>query len=160
VSWLRLWPGIRAGQPAPGFELLDEEGRQHRLDHYRGRWLLVFFYPQDGSPGCMREACRFNDDYGLFTELGCELLGCSGQDAESHRRFRQGCRLRYRLLSDPDRAMREAWGVPHLFRLLDLRSSYLIDPQGMLRWAYHGILDPEQHCIRALAFLRQHAAAL
>ncbi len=157
MSWLRYRPGLRPGDQAPGFERLDEEGRLHRLEDYRGHWLLVFFYPQDGSSGCMREACRFNDDLDLFSELGCSVLGCSGQDAESHRRFRQGCRLRYRLLSDPGRVMREAWRTPHFLRLIDGRSSYLIDPQGIVRWAYSDAGKPEQHPARALAFLKEHA---
>lgn len=157
MSWLRLRPGLRVGRPVPDFDRLDEEGERHTLARYLGGWWLVFFYPRDGSSGCMREACRYNDDWDDFQALGCRVLGCSGQDAESHRRFRQGCRLRYRLLSDPGRVMREAWGVPHLFRLLDGRGSYLVDPQGVLRWACHDLRRPEAHSPRALAFLKEHA---
>lgn len=157
MSWLRLRPGLAPGDPAPDFERLDEDGARHSLGAHAGRWLLVFFYPRDGSSGCMREACRFNDDFDAFQALGCDVLGCSGQDAESHRRFRQGCRLRYRLLSDPGRAMREAWKAPHFLRLLDGRCSYLIDPQGIVRWVYHNAGKPEEHSARALAFLKEHA---
>jgi peroxiredoxin Q/BCP len=155
MSWFRLRPGIQAGAHPPDFERLDEEGRAHRLSDYRGRWLLLFFYPQDNSPGCIREACRFNDDFEAFQELGADILGCSGQDAASHRVFRQACRLRYRLLSDPGRVLREAWQVPHFLRLIDGRCSYLIDPQGVLRWVHNDAGRPEEHSARALAFLKE-----
>lgn len=154
MSWLRLRPGLLPGTALPGFERLDEDGTLHRLSDYAGRWLLLFFYPQDNSPGCIREACRFNDDLELFHALGAEVLGCSGQDAASHRLFRQACRLRYRLLSDPGRVLREAWQAPHMLRLVDGRCSYLVDPQGILRWVHHGP-RPEEHPALALEALRK-----
>jgi peroxiredoxin Q/BCP len=157
VSWLRLSPGLKPGDAAPAFERHDEEGALHRLEDYRGRWLLLFFYPEDNTPGCIREACRFNDDFDAFAAQGAVILGCSGQDAASHRRFREGCRLRYRLLTDPGRVLREAYKVPHLLRLSDGRCSYLIDPQGILRWAFHSERDPEAHAARALQYLKEHA---
>jgi peroxiredoxin Q/BCP len=157
MSLWRFYPGLRPGDAAPDFECLDEEGRPHRLDWYRGRWLLLFFYPRDNTPVCVRQACAFNDSFDDFQTLGCDVLGCSGQDAGSHRRFRQACRLRYRLLSDPGRVLREAWKVPHFLRLIDGRCSFLIDPQGIVRWVYHKIGKPEQHSARALAFLKEHA---
>jgi peroxiredoxin Q/BCP len=159
VSWLRLGPGLRAGDPAPDFERSDEDGTLHRLSDYRGRWLLLFFYPEDNTPGCIREACRFNDDYDAFAAEGAVILGCSGQDAASHRRFREGCRLRYRLLTDPGRVLRDAYRVPTWFRLADGRCSYLIDPQGIIRWVFHSESDPEAHAVGALQHLRQAAAA-
>jgi peroxiredoxin Q/BCP len=157
VSWLRLHPGLGPGAAAPAFALADEDGVLHRLEDYRGRWLLLFFYPQDGSPGCLREACRFNDALDDFRALGAEVLGCSGQGAASHRRFREACRLRYRLLTDPGRAVREAWQVPHFLRLIDGRCSYLVDPQGVLRWVHHD-KAPETHVTGGLEFLRRATA--
>lgn len=158
MSWYRLKAGLQPGQAAPAFDGLDEEGQHQRLQDYRGRWLLLFFYPQDGSPGCIREACRFNDDFDAFSILGASLLGCSGQDAASHQRFREGCRLRYRLLTDPGRVIREAWQVPHIFRLIDGRCSFLIDPQGIVRWVYANARQPEQHSALALETLRRFVA--
>lgn len=153
MSLLRLKPGLAPGAVLPGFALTDETGALHRLEDYRGRWLLLFFYPQDNSPGCIREACRFNDSLDEFRELGAEILGCSGQDAASHRGFREACRLRYRLLSDPGRVLREAWKVPHLLRLVDGRCSYLAGPDGTLRWVLNDA-NPERHVDGGLAFLR------
>jgi peroxiredoxin Q/BCP len=150
---------LAPGDPAPDFERTDEDGALHRLRDYRGRWLLLFFYPEDNTPGCIREACRFNDEFDAFAELGAAILGCSGQDAASHRRFREGCRLRYRLLTDPGRVLREAYKVPTWLRFADGRCSYLIDPQGIVRWAFHSESDPEAHAAGALEQLRQHAAA-
>ena len=155
MALLRISPGLKAGDPAPPFDRLDEDGARHDLARYRGRWLVLFFYPKDHSSGCMREACRFNDDFELFQELGADLLGCSGQDAESHRLFRQGCRLRYRLLSDPGRVMREAWAVPHWLDLLDGRTTFVVDPLGCIRAVFDHRLGAEGHPQEALAFLRQ-----
>jgi peroxiredoxin Q/BCP len=157
LSILRLEPGLAPGDAAPAFDRLDSEGRQHRLFDYLGRWLVVFFYPKDNTPGCIREACRFGDDYDRFRELGAEVLGISGDDQASHVRFREGCRLRYQLLSDPDRAMREAWKVPHWLRLLDGRTTYVVDPQGIIRFVFNDRAQAEEHPVRALRFLKEQA---
>jgi peroxiredoxin Q/BCP len=155
--WLRLRPGLKVGDAAPGFDLLDQDGRRHRLEDYRGRWLVVFFYPKDNTPGCIREACRFGDDYDQFRALGAEVLGVSGDGSESHQRFREGCRLRYQLLSDPGRVLREDWGLPHFFRRLDGRSTFVLDPAGIVRFVHNRRTRAEDHPVRALAFLQSQA---
>lgn len=152
---LRLRPGLKPGDHAPDFSLLDQDGRPHALGDYRGRWLVVFFYPKDNTPGCIREACRFGDDFDLFRELGADIVGISGDDPASHLRFRQSCRLRYDLLSDPGRRTREAWKVPHFLRALEGRTTYVVDPAGVIRFVFDQRLQAEEHPIRALAFLKQ-----
>ena len=152
---VRLKPGLKLGDPAPDFSLIDQDGVQRSLADYRGRWLVVFFYPKDNTPGCIREACRFGDDHGLFQALGADIVGISGDDPASHRRFRQSCRLRYDLLSDPDRSMRQAWKVPHFLRALEGRTTYIVDPAGSIRFVFDQRLQAEEHPIRALSFLKQ-----
>ncbi len=154
----RLWPGLKPGDAAPDFDLLDQDGRSHRATDYRGRWLVLFFYPKDNTPGCVREACRFGDDHQLFKDLGAEIVGISGDAQASHLSFRQTCRLRYDLLSDPERSVRDAWKVPHILRALEGRTTYVVDPQGIVRFVYDQRLKAEQHPVLALEFLRQHAA--
>lgn len=158
MSWWRSRPGLRPGDPAPPFDLPDEEGARHSLARYAGRWLVVFFYPKDNTPVCVREACAFNDRWPEFQELGADVLGCSGQNAASHLAMRAACRLRYRLLCDADRAMRDSWGVPHRLRLSEGRTTYVVDAQGVVRFVFDEILAGEEHCERALAFIRSAAA--
>jgi len=147
------------GQQAPDFELPDQDERLHRSQDYRGRWLVVFFYPKDNTPGCTQEACRFSDDYALFQALNAEVVGVSGDGAQAHQRFALTCRLRYRLLSDRGRALRRAWGVPHILGHLSGRSTFVLDPQGKVGFVYNSRRDAVGHPEKALAFLRSQASA-
>jgi peroxiredoxin Q/BCP len=113
----------------------------------------VFFYPRDNTPVCVREACAFNDYFGDFRAAGADILGCSGQNAESHLRMRAACRLQYRLLCDPDRAMREAFKVPRRFGV-EGRVTYLIDPERKVRFCFDDAARGEEHAQRTLEFLR------
>ncbi len=142
---------IRPGDAAPDFDVLDERGGRHSLADHRGRWLTLFFYPRDLSPVCVREACAFNDLYDDFLGLGCDVLGCSGQDAESHLRMSRACRLRYRLLCDREGTMRRAWAVRSF--PFPRRETYLVDPAGVVRFVFRGLLWAQEHADRALAFL-------
>jgi len=153
MPWWQYKPGLKPGDAAPGFDLLDEEGTRRRLEDYRGRWLVVFFYPLDNSPVCLKEACAFNEQWELFREKGAEILGCSGQDAASHLAMRAACRLRYRLLCDVDGTMRKAWGVPHGLGLGRSRVTYLVDPDAKVRFVYNNLLRGEDHASLTLDFL-------
>jgi peroxiredoxin Q/BCP len=155
LSAWRFRPGLAPGDTAPSFDLEDAQGRRHSLQEHRGRWLVVFFYPKDNTPGCIREACRFGDDYDRFRAAGAEVLGVSGDDPASHARFREGCRLRYQLLSDPRRAMRDAWKVPHLFGAFNGRTTYIVDPEGKIAFVFSDRAQAEEHPVRALAFLEE-----
>jgi peroxiredoxin Q/BCP len=155
MSWWRAQPGLKPGDTAPDFDRLDEDGVRHVLADSRGRWLVLFFYPKDNTPVCVREACAFNEVWEQFQELGADILGCSGQDAESHKAMRAACRLRYRLLCDEDRSAREAWRVPHRLRFSEGRTTYLVDPQGIIRFVFSDLLRGEDHAALTLEFLRQ-----
>lgn len=148
--------GLKPGSSAPEFDLLDESGARHTLADYRGRWLAVFFYPMDLTPVCVREACAFNDHWDSFKALGAEVLGCSTQDAASHRRMSAACRLRYPLLCDVDKAMRKAWNVCGLPGLR--RATFLVDPSGTVRFVFRRQLDGEAHALRTLDFLKGASA--
>jgi peroxiredoxin Q/BCP len=156
-TWWRQKPGLKTGDRAPDFDRPDEDGRRHNLGQYLGRWLVVFFYPKDNTPVCVKEACAFNDQWQEFRDLNADILGCSGQDAESHQRMRAACRLRYRLLCDGDRSMREAWKVPHQMRVNEGRTTYLVDPQGVIRFIFSDPVRGEDHAVLTLEFLRQAA---
>lgn len=100
--WM-LRPGAQReeGSMAPDFELQDQNGHTHRLRDYAGRWLVLYFYPRDGTPICTQEACRFRDDIGVFGGLNASIAGVSNDDTASHAGFARKYTLPFPLLSDP-----------------------------------------------------------
>src|SRR3981081_2674381 len=109
---------LQPGDPAPQFTLADQDGTPVDLGAYRGRKVVVYFYPQGDTPGCTREACQFNDALSGFEGVGVEVLGISADDADSHRRFRAKYGLGFRLLTDPDHEVASkygAWGEKVLY---------------------------------------------
>jgi peroxiredoxin Q/BCP len=158
MALLRMHTGLKPGDLAPPFDCLDEDSKRHQLADYAGRWLVLFFYPKDGTPICAKEACQFNEDWDSFQSLGADVLGCSVQDAESHRQFRKACRLRYRLLTDLEGAMLRAYQVPHVLGRFRGRSTFLIGPDGRVRFVHDDRVDGLSHPALALSALRQAQA--
>ena len=129
------------GQEAPPFTLPDQDGTERSLQDWRGRWLVLYFYPKDDTPGCTTEACDFSAGIEAFRSLDTAVVGVSPDAPTSHRRFIEKHELRVTLLSDPDHAALErygAWGEKTRggkTREGVLRSTVLIDPAG--RVAHH-----------------------
>jgi len=144
------------GDLAPEFSLLSESGETVRLADFRGRWVVLFFYPMDDTPGCTKEACVFRDAASEYTKVNAVLLGISADGLDSHRRFSAKYRLPYRLLSDPDGAVRKAYGVYRwLFRLQ--RSTFVIAPDGVIAAVFRGV-RVKGHETEVLAALQQAQA--
>ena len=99
-----------AGERAPEFELMDDEGNLRKLSDYRGQTIVLYFYPRDNTPGCTKEACSFRDAYADFREAGVEVIGISPDSEQSHAKFKSKYELPFTLLADPDRKSR-AMGV-------------------------------------------------
>ena len=97
--------------PAPIFSLKDNEGKLHTLADYRGKWLVLYFYPKDDTPGCTVEACSLRDARDDITALGAEVVGISADDATSHEKFKAKHTLNFTLLSDPDRVAINTYGA-------------------------------------------------
>lgn len=137
---------LQVGQPAPGFELLDQNGKTQRLVDYRGRWLVMYFYPKNDTPGCTKEACEFRDDILMFRRMGVALLGVSTDDLASHQAFAAKYQLPFPLLSDAKGEVAAAYGA--LFGLGPVRfarrHSFIIDTEGRLAKIYRDV-DPKQH---------------
>lgn len=93
---------ISAGEPAPDFTLADEGGRMHSLSDYRGKPVVLYFYPKDDTPGCTKEACGFRDDYSAYEEAGAVILGISPDTSKSHAKFKTKYELPFTLLADPE----------------------------------------------------------
>ena len=112
VSSLEMAAGsLQVGKRAPAFALQDESGRTVRLSDFRGRRVVLYFYPKDDTPGCTKEACNFRDDLAALSRERAVVLGVSRDDIASHARFAQKFRLNFPLLSDPDAAVCKAYGV-------------------------------------------------
>ena len=129
------------GQQAPAFTLMAHNEVQASLDDYRGRWLVLYFYPQDDTPGCTCQATEFTRLLSDFNHLNTAVLGISPDSPYSHRRFRDKYDIRITLLSDPDYRIAQAygawsamgWGGQRIGRIV--RGTVIIDPQGKI--AYH-----------------------
>jgi peroxiredoxin Q/BCP len=153
----RFSPSLTPGQKAPDFSRPDGSGRLRSLAEFSGRWLVLFFYPADFTSGCTAEACAFRDSYAAIRAAGAEALGISGDSTATHAAFAAAHGLPYPLLSDPGAAMRRAYGVPHLFGRLSGRTSFVIDPQGVIRSVFDSRSRALDHVSKALESL-SHAA--
>jgi thioredoxin-dependent peroxiredoxin len=134
---------ITVGKKAPAFSAPDQDGKPVKLDEYKGRWVVLYFYPNDDTPGCTTEACDFTNGFKEFEKLEAAILGCSPNTEESHRRFIAKYKLKVRLLSDPSHGVMEsygAWGEKILYGKKSIgviRSTLIIDPAGTVahHWA-------------------------
>ena len=150
---------IVVGQPAPEFELADQEGQLHSLEDYRDRWVVLYFYPKDETPGCTTEACEFRDNIFAFREMNAQILGVSLDDIESHKRFAENHNLPFPLLADSDGVAADAYGVKTKFAGMTLakRQTFIIDPAGNIAKHYEKV-DPETHSTDVLGDLKALAA--
>lgn len=149
-------PGVRVGDPAPDFTATTQDGSTLRLADYRGsQAVVIFFYPADDTPVCTKEACSFRDAYEDFRACGAEVIGISGDSAESHQRFAGKHQLSYPLISDRDGSIRKAFGVPKLLGILPGRTTYVIDREGTVRLAFTAAFSSEGHKREALAVVKQ-----
>jgi peroxiredoxin Q/BCP len=102
---------VEEGKPAPDFEATTDTGARLKLSDFRGKPVVLYFYPKDDTPGCTKEACGFRDAYSEFEERGAVVLGVSPDDEASHERFKEKYELPFTLLADPDHAVAEQYGV-------------------------------------------------
>lgn len=146
---------LAVGDPAPEFILPDQSGTEHHLTDYLGRWVVVYFYPKDDTPGCTKEACSFRDDILQLREMDVVLLAISLDGRESHEAFAEKHKLPFPLLSDEDAAVTKSFGA--LFSLGPLkyarRYTYLIDPQGKLAKIYRKV-KVSQHSDEVIADIK------
>ncbi|MBB6096838.1 peroxiredoxin Q/BCP [Deinobacterium chartae] len=143
------------GQPAPEFDALSDDGRRVRLADLRGRWVVLYFYPRAGTPGCSLEARRFEEALPEFERLGAVVVGVSTDTEAAQAKFRQSCKLSFPLLPDGDRALSSAYGLTGgLSALLGTvpRRTFLIDPHGKLAQHWRRV-NPARHAAEVLADL-------
>lgn len=129
---------LKVGDKAPDFSGTDTEGKKVNLSDFKGRKLVLYFYPKDNTPGCTAEACDLRDNYLRFQSLGYSILGVSKDSADSHRKFAQKYSLPFPLIADTDRKILEAyqaWGEKNMYgkkTMGTLRKTYVIDENGVI----------------------------
>ena len=137
---------------APNFELPDQNGKIHTLGDYTGKWLVVFFYPKDGSLNCTREVCAFQDEYNIIKQFGnAEVVGVNSESVGSHKHFSDKQGLSFPLLSDDNGKVTKAFGAwrgnkPKLYDIVfpTRRNTYLVNPEGQIIKEYIAV-DPIKH---------------
>lgn len=144
---------LEVGTIVPDFELPDQNGEMHSLKDYRGKKVILYFYPKDNTPGCTKQACGYSDRYPQIQEKGAVVLGVSKDSVASHKRFEEKYGLRFPLLSDTERKVIEAydvWKEKKNYGKVSMgvvRTTYLIDEEGIIRKAKGKVKaadDPEQ----------------
>ena len=141
---------IKNNQPAPDFSLPDDEGKYHKLSDFRGKPIVLYFYPKDDTPGCTKEACNFRDDYSAYKTAGLEIIGISPDSSESHAKFKAKFNLPFLLLADKDHKVCEqfeVWGKKKFIgREFDgvLRTTFLIDKERKVVKIFEGV-KPAEH---------------
>jgi peroxiredoxin Q/BCP len=150
------------GSAAPAFRLQDQTGKWHELADYRGKWVVLYFYPKDNTPGCTTQACEFRDNIFAYRELGATILGVSVDDVDSHRKFSDEYTLPFPILADAEKKTAGAYGT--LTRYVGIaelarRDTFIIDPQGRVAKHYLKV-DPKGHSEIVLADLRRLAGGV
>lgn len=151
---------LKVGQSAPDFALPDQNGKTHKLSNYKGKWVLIYFYPKDDTPGCTKEACSIRDNLAMFEKSQAKILGISVDSVKSHDKFAKKYRLPFTLLSDEDKKVVKAYGVWGKKKFMGReymgtnRTSFLIDPKGEISKIYEKV-KPEAHAGEVLEDLAE-----
>jgi thioredoxin-dependent peroxiredoxin len=147
---------VQVDDKAPDFTLPSQMGDNVTLSEYFGKKnVVLYFYPKDETTGCTKEACAFRDSYDIFTGLGAEVLGVSGQSVESHKSFASHHSLPFLLLSDEDNKVRKLYGVPANLGIIPGRVTYIIDKKGVVRHVFNSQYQPQKHIEEAKQVLEK-----
>ena len=144
------------GALAPAFKLQDQTGKWHQLKDYRGKWVVLYFYPKDNTPGCTTQACELRDNIFAFRDAGAQILGVSVDDVESHKGFSEKHGLPFPILADSTKETTKKYGVLKTYlgtMELAKRDTFLIDPQGKIVKHYPDV-DPKGHSQMVLADIK------
>lgn len=146
------------GSAAPDFTLEDQDSVSHTLSQYAGKYVLVYFYPKDDTPGCTKEACSLGEYMPDFSKSEAVILGISADTVKSHKKFAEKYGLPFTLLADPEKKAISAYGVWGKKKFMGreyegiFRNSYLVAPDGTIAKIYEGV-KPEKHAQEVLADL-------
>ena len=144
--------GPADGQPVPEFKLEDQNGKWHTLADHKGKWVVLYFYPKDFTPGCTKEVCTFRDDVIALKKAGADVLGVSLDDVKSHAEFAEKYHVPFPLLSDSKQDVAKTYGVltSKMGMTYAKRETFLIDRNGVIVKHYRDV-DPEKNSKQVLA---------
>lgn len=152
-------------KPATDFDLLDQDGISHKLTDYKDKWLVIYFYPKDDTPGCTSEACSFRDERSdIIDQTSAEVIGISKDSVASHKKFSDKYHLNFTLLSDSDHKIIEAYDSWKPLKFMGKefmgteRNTFIIDPKGNIVKEYFGV-NPRKHADQIIKDLIQLQAA-
>lgn len=151
---------VEVGQPVQDFELTNNKGEQVKLSDYKGKNVVLYFYPKDDTPGCTTEACDFRDNYESFQDLDVVILGVSPDSEESHKKFIEKHELPFELLVDEEKEVAEQFGVWQLKKKFGkeymgiVRSTFIIDKEGVLQKEFRNV-QVKGHVEKALNYIRE-----
>lgn len=145
----------QAGSTAPAFVLPDGNGKSRSLAEWKGKWVVLYFYPKNNTPGCTKEATNFRDRQPQFAELNAQVVGVSVDSESSHRDFAEEKRLQFPLLSDPTGKVSQSYGAYTDWGVIKFakRYTFLIDAEGRVAKVYQQV-DPDRHAGEVIADLK------
>lgn len=159
-SW-PVWANnlLQVGEAAPDFLLADGAGKMRQASEWRGRWLILYFYPRDDTPGCTAEAKAFNASLPELASLKAQIVGVSVDDIDSHRAFAKSLGLNFPLLADTDGKVSRRYGALNDFAVVKFarRHTFLIAPDGRIAKIYRDV-EPAQHAGEIIAELKRAGA--
>lgn len=144
---------VGEGDVAPDFKLKSQTGQLVSLGDFKGRPVVLYFYPKDFTPGCTTEACSFRDSFEAFKDMGAEVIGVSTGTVESHAKFAMENNLPFTLLADEDGEVRKLYGVPKA-GLIPGRVTYIIDRMGVVRHIFSSLTQAEKHVEESIRILK------
>ena len=153
---------LKINQKAPDLKLLDQDGKIHKLSDCKGKWVLVYFYPKDDTPGCTKEACSIRDNWPDFKKVKLTVLGISVDSVKSHDKFAAKYELPFTLLADEEKKVVKQYGVWAKKKFMGkeymgtLRTSFLIDPAGKIAKIYEKV-NPDGHAEEVLKDFKSFA---
>ncbi len=147
---------LSVGEAAPDFSLMGSDKKNHTLAEFKGKYLVLYFYPKDNTPGCTIEANEFNKHLSEIMQLGAVVVGVSKDDLDSHDKFKDKCSLKFLLLSDPDSKVIKAYdsyGNRGIFGIGTLRNTYLIGKDGRIAKVFEKV-KPQTHAEEVIAAIK------
>jgi len=146
---------VNKGDFLPNITLKDQHGKERSLEEFKGRPVVVYFYPKNNTPGCTAEACSFRDHYEEFKSMGAEVVGISGDSVESHRKTADKRSLPFVLLSDNNRKAEKAFGVPrNLLGMLPGRVTFIANAEGKVIHTFNSASNIQQHIQQSIKAIK------
>ena len=144
------------GKSAPAFKLQDQNSKWHSLSQYKGKWIVLYFYPKDNSPGCTQEANQFKALYPQFLKSNAVVLGVSLDDVKSHQKFSEKLGLPFPILADNNHQLADQFGIVRNLGITKIakRESFLIDPKGTIVYHYNSV-NTQSHAVQVLADIQK-----